>query len=157
MAQGDSRYGFVDYVTGEAVPGVVVASKKRSKVLRDEPYMVTFLKALSNLSSDKDIGVGEYRVLHCLIGKVEMRNSWSVINHEQLASELGMRRQNVGRAMKTLLEKGIVIRGARMGKGYAYSLNPNFGWRGPIGELADARRRVADKKAGACADIAAEV
>ncbi|CCQ70206.1 RepA [Crocosphaera watsonii WH 0402] len=37
--------------------------------------------------------------------------------------------------MKVLEQKGIILRGPKVGRSYAFMLNPEFGWKGDVANL----------------------
>jgi hypothetical protein len=44
--------------------------------------------------------------------------------------------------MRKLEELGIILRGQKVGKGHAWRLNPNAGWKGKLKELRPALKAV---------------
>lgn len=62
----------------------------------------------------------------------------------EIVEVLKMDKANVSKAVKMLVEKGILIRGPKVGHSYAFRLNPNYGYKGnpkgkvyrtPLGDL----------------------
>ncbi|MNW61073.1 MarR family protein [compost metagenome] len=68
-------------------------------------------------------------VLFLIFGKLDFEN-WLRLSQKEIAEELGMQKQNVNRAMKVLVEKGIIHRGPKVGTMLTYRLDPNFGVKG---------------------------
>jgi DNA-binding IclR family transcriptional regulator len=95
--------------------------------------------ALKAIAMDRELTGESHRVLTYLIGTIGMKNEWSVLNQAEIAKELGIARPHINRSIQTLVRKGLIIKGARIGRGHAYSLNPAYGWRGGLKELADAQ------------------
>ena len=48
--------------------------------------------------------------------------------------------------MKVLEDKQIILRGPKVGRSYAFMLNPEFGWKGKVTNLEDYRQREWDKE-----------
>ena len=71
------------------------------------------------------------KVLMYLFGKLDFEN---FIQQTQIdvAEGLGMRKQNVNRAMQILTAKQIVLEGPKVGRSKCYRLNPNYGWKGKV-------------------------
>ena len=138
-----ARTASVDLDTGEIIPGTsTVYRTNRSPRYISEDYMIAFSAAFEAASEDRDLGLQEWRVLARLISMLPIgsANEWKSINISDLGASLGMKRQNVSAALKVLVENEIVIRGCRIGRGHAYSLNPNFGWKGPARLWPDASK-----------------
>jgi hypothetical protein len=70
-----------------------------------------------------------FRVLHKLIAILDMDNLIA-INQSDLASQMGLQKQNLGRAIKKLLAEEILIEGAKLGQHKSYRLNAYYGWKG---------------------------
>jgi len=94
--------------------------------------------------------VEDYRVLFALLERLDVEN---FINASQadIAKELEMDRSSVNRAIKRLIVAEAVIDGPKVGINRTYRLNPNFGWKGSVGNHKKAvndqmRRRM--EKAG---------
>ncbi|MEB6138282.1 hypothetical protein MXF19_26605, partial [Klebsiella pneumoniae] len=49
-----------------------------------------------------------------------------------IAEALNMQKTHVSRAVKNLLEFGIVIEGPKIGRSKTYLLNHQFGWKGTV-------------------------
>jgi predicted transcriptional regulator len=68
-------------------------------------------------------------VLFLIFGKLDFEN-WLRLSQTDIAKELGMHKQHVNRAMKVLVEKGIIHKGPKVGSMLTYRLDPNFGVKG---------------------------
>ena len=79
------------------------------------------------------------KVLMYLFGKLDFEN---FIQQSQIdiAEGLGMQKQNVSRAMRVLTSKQIVLEGPKVGRSKCFRLNPNYGWKGKVKTLQEARR-----------------
>jgi DNA-binding transcriptional regulator YhcF (GntR family) len=56
--------------------------------------------------------------------------NWAIISPTVIAEKMGLKRQNVTRALSTLEEKGLLIRGEKIGRHYKWRLNPEAAWVG---------------------------
>jgi len=57
-----------------------------------------------------------------------------------------MHQPDVSKAMKVLEKKEIILRGPKVGRSYAFRLNPYFGWKGKVKNLEDYRNREHDRE-----------
>jgi predicted transcriptional regulator len=109
----------------------------RVSMVDGESFVTMFQEALKAVS--RDLSGEEARMLLHLMPSLGMNNAWQVLNQRELAVELRMSQPQVSRALRNLAEKQIITKGARMGKGHAYTLNPYFGWKGPFKNHAPAK------------------
>jgi DNA-binding transcriptional regulator GbsR (MarR family) len=61
-------------------------------------------------------------------------------SQKDIAEGLGMKKENVSRAMRVLTSKQIVLEGPKVGRSKCFRLNPNYGWKGKVKTLQEARR-----------------
>ena len=83
-------------------------------------------QALEVLATDKDLTGENYRVLLLLLSRLDFEN-WIQVTQTEISNKLNMKKQNVSRAISVLESKEIIFRGPKIGKTYAFRLNPNFG------------------------------
>lgn len=91
-------------------------------------FITVFQKAMANIAMFGNLSKEEYKMLLYLIGTCGMGNS-ICIDLVQLANTLGMKKPNISRALKGLVERNIVIRkdGYRYGKTpLPFELHLNF-------------------------------
>jgi hypothetical protein len=128
------QLGQVDLETGELLKGVTVWVK-----IKRSPYVNGFLmanqEALLTLAQDKEITGECYRVLFVLLIELDYEN-YIYIPQKEIGKKLGIRPQNVHRAVKVLLQKGILLRNER-----GYRLNHNYGWKGNVRKLELVKNR----------------
>ena len=121
------QLGQVDLKTGELLKVAVWVKIKRS------PYVNGFFmanqEALLTLAQDKEITGECYRVLFVLLTELDYEN-YIYIPQKEIGKKLGIRPQNVHRAVKILLQKGILLSNER-----GYRLNHNYGWKGNVRKL----------------------
>ena len=128
------QLGQVDLETGELLKGVTVWVK-----IKRSPYANGFLmanqEALLTLAQDKEITGECYRVLFVLLTELDYEN-YIYIPQKEIGKKLGIRPQNVHRAVKVLLQKGILLSNER-----GYRLNHNYGWKGNVRKLELVKNR----------------
>lgn len=83
----------------------------------------------SEMLANSDLGLVDFKVLHKLIGILDMDNLIA-INQSEIAASMGLQKQNLGRAIKKLLAEQILIEGAKLGQHKSYRLNAYYGWKG---------------------------
>ncbi|CCQ66087.1 RepA [Crocosphaera watsonii WH 0402] len=134
----------VDQDTGEVLDGVVVYCG-----VKQNPYskgwVMNSQEALELLATDKDLTGENYRVLLLLLSRLDFEN-WIQITQSDIVKTLDMKKQNVSRAILLLEEKGIILRGPKVGRSYAFRLNPYYGWKGKVKNLNDYRREEDDQR-----------
>ena len=136
-----------DQQTGEILDGVVVYC-----AVKHNPYaggwIMNSQEALKLLATDKDLTGEVYRVLLLLMSHLDFEN-WIQISQKEIADALGIKKQNVSKAVILLESKGILLRGPKVGRSYAFRLNPYFGWKGKVKNLEDYRRQENDSESRA--------
>lgn len=114
--------------TGEVLEGYVAyLAPKRQNGFRGRWLAVGQDDALDMLM--QFTRVEDFRVLVALLKELDYENL-IVANQSDIARKLGMQRQNVGSAIKRLVEAGAILKGPKLGMNCSYRLNPNFGWKG---------------------------
>lgn len=94
-------------------------------------------EALANLMAfDKEITRQEpMRVFWYLVTRLDFEN-FIRVSQREIAEALGMQKSHVSRAIKLLENKGVLLRGQRLGQSYSWQLNPNCGFKGnPRGKV----------------------
>ena len=128
----------VDQNTGEILHGVIVyCSVKRDPYAKG--WIMNSQEALELLAKDRDLTGETLRVLLFLMAYLDFEN-WIQIPQSKIAKNLGLQKQNVSRAIILLEKKEIVLRGPKIGKSYAFRLNPDFGWKGKVKNLNEYRK-----------------
>lgn len=134
--------GYVDKYTGEEFGFPVIVGRKRSPY--EKGWVMNSQEALEIVAKDKDIKGETYRVLFFICARLDFEN-WVQISVTEIAKELGMHQPDVSKAMKVLETKEIILRGPKVGRSYAFMLNPDFGWKGKVKNL-DEYRKERDKQ-----------
>ena len=132
-----------DQDTGEILKGVVVYCG-----VKHNPYSKGWImnsqEALRLLAIDKELKGETYRVLLLLLSLLDFEN-WIQVTQKEISETLEMRKSQVSRAVNVLEEKGIVLKGPKVGRSYAFRLNPHFGWKGDVKNLNDYRKQQDDE------------
>ena len=129
--------GYVDKYTGEEYGFPVIIGRKRNPYSKG--WVMNSQDAAILLAKDKDIKGETHRVLWIIIGILDFEN-WVQLSVTEIAKELKMHRPDVSKAMKVLEEKEIILRGPKVGRSYAFMLNPEFGWKGKVRNLDEYRK-----------------
>ena len=129
--------GYVDKYTGEEFGFPVIIGRKRNPY--GKGWVMNSQDAAILLAKDKDIKGETHRVLWIIIGILDFEN-WVQLSVTEIAKELTMHRPDVSKAMKVLEEKEIILRGPKVGRSYAFMLNPEFGWKGKVKNLDEYRK-----------------
>lgn len=135
--------GYVDKYTGEDFGFPVVCGRKRNPYIKG--WVMNSQEAMVALAKDKDIKGETHRVLWFIGGILDFEN-WVQLSITEIGNELDLKQQAVSRAMKVLEEKEIILRGPKVGRSYAFMLNPNFGWKGKVKNLDDYRKQKEDEE-----------
>ena len=133
----------IDQNTGEILDGVLVYCG-----VKQNPYSTGWVmnsqEALELLATDRELTGENYRVLLLLLSRLDFEN-WIQVTQSEIAEKLQMKKQNVSRAILLLEEKGIILRGSKIGRSYAFRLNPYFGWKGNVRNLNEYRKKEDDQ------------
>jgi DNA-binding transcriptional ArsR family regulator len=135
--QAGKLRGYVDKYTGEEFGFPVIVGRKRNPY--GKGWVMNSQEALEILAKDKEITGEAYRVLFFICARLDFEN-WVQVPVTEIAQELDLRQPNVSRAMKVLEDKQIILRGPKVGRSYAFMLNPEFGWKGKVKNLDDYRQ-----------------
>ncbi len=135
--------GYVDKYTGEEYGFPVILGKKRNPYIKG--WVMNSQEAMVALAKDKDIKGETHRVLWFIGGILDFEN-WVQLSITEIGNELDLKQQSVSRAMKVLENKEIILRGPKVGRSYAFMLNPNFGWKGKVKNLEDYRKQKEDEE-----------
>ena len=132
-----------DQDTGEILEGVIVYCG-----VKQSPYSTGWVmnsqEAMKLLAIDRDLKGETYRVLLLLLSLLDFEN-WIQVTQKEISETLGMKKSQVSRAISLLEEKDIVLKGPKVGRSYAFRLNPYFGWKGQVKNLDEYRRKEEDQ------------
>lgn len=127
----------IDRQTGEVMQGCMVYIPYRPRLT--ERWFMAFQDSFEEIAKDPDMTGENYRVLFYLYSKLDFEN-YIQQSQQEIANGLGMRKENVSRAMKLLTQKKIVLEGPKVGRSRCYRLNPEYGWKGKVKTLQEARK-----------------
>lgn len=133
---GIRRIEQLDPDTGEILNGCMVWVPHRPKLQED--FFMIFQNTLADLAKDRELTMEPTKVLLLLLSKLDFEN-FIHVGQQNIASELGMDKSSVSRAMKMLTEKQIILVGPKQGRLKCYRLNSNYGWKGKVRNLQDHR------------------
>lgn len=119
-----------DYETG-AISQQVAVYQPAKYYFRD-PHITVFQQALETLAKG-DLGTDEWRVFALILGKAGMGNE-VIIPFKDAAAALGMQRPNFTRAVNKLVERGILVKGSKVGNTPTLRINYSVAWKGKIKE-----------------------
>ena len=131
------RLGSIDLDTGEIFEeGVPVWVG--SKIKWNEGFVMTFQEAIVRVAEDKDMTHQMTRVWLIMLGKISFEN-WVTVPQIEIAASLGMKKSDVSRAIRRLIDKGLILRGPKIGRTSAYKLNSHYAWKGKLKGLKEER------------------
>lgn len=118
----------VDLETGEDLGGFVAVIRPRQKSSFQRHFTMN-QAALITIANE--LNHDQMRVLMALLADLDYENYIQVAQID-IAETLKMQKTHVSRAIKNLIEFGIVIEGPKIGRSKTYRLNPQFGWKGTV-------------------------
>jgi DNA-binding transcriptional regulator PaaX len=129
--------GLYDSETGEVLEGgirVYIGTKVKWR----ENWFMGIQEAFIALAKDKEIRGRTRSVLDYLFGRLGFEN-YICITQQEISNELGIAKTNVSSSIKTLMDKGIILKGPKLGRTVAYRLNSEYGWKGRVKNLSKDR------------------
>ena len=135
--------GYIDKYTEEEYGFPAVRGKKKNPYSKG--WTMNSQEASVLLAKDKDIKGETHRVLRFIEGILDFEN-WAHISITEIAKELDLKQPSVSRAIKILEQKKIILRGKKLGRSYAFMLNPDFGWKGDVTILEKYRSKKQKEK-----------
>lgn len=127
MAQ--KRISQIDARTGEVLNDGFVAYVVPKRKNGFGKGWIALSQETSEMLAKSDLTGRELKVFLMLISRVSFGNM-ILINQSEIGKELGMQRQHVNKSIKSLISKGALIVGGKVGISPTYTLNPEFGWKG---------------------------
>ena len=130
--------GYIDELTGKEYGFPVIFGRKRNPY--GNGWIMNSQEALDMIAEDKDLKGNTYRVLFKVCARVDFEN-WVHLPLKELADELDIDQATISKNIKLLVKKGILIKSEKIGRSYAYRLNPDFGWKGKVHHLEEYRQQ----------------
>ncbi|EGH1160882.1 MarR family transcriptional regulator [Escherichia coli] len=118
----------INHETGEILDGVLVYVPKKRKSPFERHFTMN-QDALKILA--KELNHEQFKVLMMLLADLDYEN-YIQITQQDIADSLGMKKSNVSRAVKGLINLRIVLEGPKVGRSKTYRLNEQFGWKGSV-------------------------
>lgn len=103
--------------------------------------------AILSLAQDKELAGRPTRVLLYLLARLDFEN-FIYVPQVDIAQALQISPPHISTAIRLLEDKGILLRGPRIGRSFGWRLNPNFGWKGKVRHLHEARRPIPAPRPG---------
>ena len=122
---------------GELHHGIPVFCRTKIHSPYGESWMQINQHFLEEFAARRDVGLEVYRVFMYLNARLDFHNILRVPQLE-IAKALGMHKQSVHKAVKKLVDLGILIPGPVAS---AWRLNPQAGWKGKVVDLREAQRQ----------------
>ncbi|WP_240100998.1 helix-turn-helix transcriptional regulator [Escherichia coli] len=143
-AKGDDKFITTDYLQqclskdveritqindqGEIIGGfvAVIRPKQKSAFQRHFTMNQDALRILA-----KELTGEQFKVLMLMLADLDYEN-FIQIAQADIAETLGMQKTNVSRAVRALLDVGVIFEGPKVGRSKTYRLNEQFGWKGTV-------------------------
>jgi hypothetical protein len=119
-----------DPQTGEVLAEMRAIHVRTPRSAFGTGFLMTAQKQLAYLVTIRREISGEcmWVMIH-LLSELDFHNAVQV-SPTDIARKVDMYRPNVVRAIKRLVEIGVLLEGGRVGMHRSYRLNPEFGWKG---------------------------
>lgn len=117
----------IDMDTGEIIDDLLFASPVKRRLEGD--FIMSLQDGFLRLGRDADLSGQDYRVLMIYLGNLDFEN-FIQISQSYIATDLNIRKERVSESTKRLVEKGILIKGLKVGRHQTYRLNAFYGWKG---------------------------
>jgi predicted transcriptional regulator len=134
----------VDAKTGEIKDGYFVYVAYPKSKIKNQRWMMTFQDSLEVIAMDDDMSGQTFRVLMLLMSNLEFEN-YITIKQVAIAEKLKMYKPDVSKAMKLLVNKGIILK-IKDGSTTGYKLNPTYGWKGKVENMEKEKERIEKNK-----------
>ena len=111
---------------GEIVGGFVAVIRPNQKSAFQRHFTMN-QDALRILA--KELTGEQFKVLMLMLADLDYEN-FIQIAQADIADTLEMQKTNVSRAVRALLDVGVIFEGPKVGRSKTYRLNEQFGWKG---------------------------
>lgn len=124
------RIDQLDSETGEILSeGALVLVPRRTPHPYGDGWLAMRVNTIGRLTMHPGIGMQEMRVFGALLARLDFEN-FIHTSQAEIAEVTGIGRTNVNRAMKKLIEFGVLVEGPKVGRSRCYRLDAEAGWRG---------------------------
>ena len=124
------KLSLLDEKTGELIniPIYLNSPHRRPSIYGDRWFQMAQDPLLA-LARDRELWGLTTTVLLYLCGRLDFEN-YVHVPQQEIADYLGTSRPEVTKPITNLIEKGVLIRGPKLGRSSSYRLNPAYGWKG---------------------------
>lgn len=125
------KLDLLDRSTGETfdAPIYLHQAPHKQRSIYGDRWMQLNQDPLLALSQDRELWGLPQAVLLYLCGKLDFEN-YVFIAQKDIAKHLQVAETRISEAVKKLCQKGILIKGPRVGRSSTFRLNPAYGWKG---------------------------
>jgi hypothetical protein len=135
MDEEKRELAVLDLATGDYQPAITWVRQK----WKGESFFMGFQEAFAELAQ-KRLGSEAKDVFLLILGRVDYDNRVTLPQVE-MARLLGMKRQNVSRAVAALIREGVlVVEEPLLGRNRRLRLNDRYGWKGKLKNLRTQRK-----------------
>jgi len=133
--------GLIDPSTGQTYDGFAIP-RREPHPYAEQGFVKMVQPMLRALACDPDLGAEAHRVFHLVLSQLSF-GGVTPVNQTALAKDLGIARPSVARAIRLLVDKGILLKSDAAGAGRpcAYALNPMYGYKGTAKDLKAAQQK----------------
>ncbi|RVR63714.1 hypothetical protein EOL30_28795, partial [Citrobacter freundii] len=114
--------------TGQDLGGFVAVIRPKQKTAFQRHFTMNHAPLL-NIANQ--LNHHQMRVIMALLADLDYEN-YIQLAQIHIAEALRMQKTHVSRAIKNMIEFGIIIEGPKIGRSKTYRLNPQFGWKGTV-------------------------
>lgn len=129
----------VDSNTGEILEGgclVYVPQRQRFR----EAFVMLWQDALKRLAEEGKLSARHWRVLVWLMGRLDYEN-YIHVTQADIARELRMDPSDVSKIIRDLLQRGVMVKGPRVGRSFTFRMSGDLGWKGQVRSFQEERKR----------------
>lgn len=129
----------IDRQTGEILEGMPVWVGAKPISIYGHRWFQMSQDPLLQIAKDKELAGRPMRVLVYLLARLDFEN-YIQVPQAEIAEELELHRTSVSSVISLLEKKGILIRGPKVGRSFAFRLNPAYGWKGKTKNAREAQQ-----------------
>lgn len=122
---------FYNRESGDCIENIAIVVPRRDRV---KDWLMIFERGNDILARDKDITGEAFRIFFLLTANMDYENR-ILLTQAEVSRELGIKQQNVNKAFKILVSKGIIVEDKIYGRTKTYKLSTDFGWKGSVRRL----------------------
>ena len=133
--------GLIDPSTGQVYDGFAVP-RREPHPYAEQGFVKMVQPQLRAMACDPDLGGEALKVFMMIVSQLAF-GGVTAINQAALARDLGIARPSVVRAVRLLIDKGVLLRDDMAGPGRprGFALNPMYGYKGNAKDLKAAQQK----------------